>query len=349
MKKFIAAAAALLVLALIPAAAQAPNGVSSFVPNVARNIAEPATRIEVRAQPIEAFDPRDVARTRFGALEFRGGMILTSPNKRFGGLSALRVGSDGEHFLGLSDRGHWFRGRIVYRAGRPVDLAGVETAPILGPDGRPLTARGWFDTEAIAEDNGTLYVGIERVNQIVRFNYGKDGFAARGQPIAVPPELRTLTFNKGIECLAIPPKGLPHAGTLIAISERSLDAQGNLRAFLIGGQSSGAFTVRRTDDFDVSDCATTPRGDLLILERRFSWTLGVAMRIRRLALSQIRPGALLDGPELIFADMAYQIDNMEGISVHRSATGELVLTLISDDNFSALQRNVLLQFTLVGE
>jgi hypothetical protein len=52
---------------------------------------------------------------------------------------------------------------------------------------------------------------------------------------------------------------------------------------------------------------------------------------------------------LIFADMGFQIDNMEGLAVHRAATGELVLTLISDDNFSPIQRNLLLQFTLVGE
>jgi hypothetical protein len=32
--------------------------------------------------------------------------------------------------------------------------------------------------------------------------------------------------------------------------------------------------------------------------------------------------------------------------VHRSATGETVLTLISDDNFSLFQRTLLLQFTL---
>jgi hypothetical protein len=37
---------------------------------------------------------------------------------------------------------------------------------------------------------------------------------------------------------------------------------------------------------------------------------------------------------------------MEGLSVHRSAGGETVLTLISDDNFSAVQRTLLLQFTL---
>ena len=31
----------------------------------------------------------------------------------------------------------------------------------------------------IADDGSTLYVGIEGVNQIVRFDYGKDGLLAR--------------------------------------------------------------------------------------------------------------------------------------------------------------------------
>jgi hypothetical protein len=66
-------------------------------------------------------------------------------------------------------------------------------------------------------------------------------------------------------------------------------------------------------------------------------------------LGQIKDGALVDGEPLIVADLAYQIDNMEGIAVHRNAAGETILTLVSDDNFSAVQRNLLLQFTLVGE
>jgi hypothetical protein len=37
---------------------------------------------------------------------------------------------------------------------------------------------------------------------------------------------------------------------------------------------------------------------------------------------------------------------MEGLSVHRLPGGEVVLTLVSDDNFSVLQRTLLLQFTL---
>jgi hypothetical protein len=40
---------------------------------------------------------------------------------------------------------------------------------------------------------------------------------------------------------------------------------------------------------------------------------------------------------------------MEGIAVHRNAQGETIVTLVSDDNFSAIQRNLLLQFALVDE
>jgi hypothetical protein len=122
---------------------------------------------------------------------------------------------------------------------------------------------------------------------------------------------------------------------------------------VIGGRDSpvsgGVFSLRRTDDFDVSDCAATPDGNLLVLERRFSWTRGLAVRIRSIAFAAIKPGALVDGPELIFADMGAEIDNMEGLSVHRDASGALVLTLISDDNFLPFQRTLLLQFTLANE
>jgi hypothetical protein len=38
---------------------------------------------------------------------------------------------------------------------------------------------------------------------------------------------------------------------------------------------------------------------------------------------------------------------MEGIDAHVTPDGETVLTLVSDDNFSMLQRTLLLQFALV--
>jgi hypothetical protein len=71
------------------------------------------------------------------------------------------------------------------------------------------------------------------------------------------------------------------------------------------------------------------------------------MRMRRVPLTSVKPAAVLDGEVLISADYGYQIDNMEGIGVHRTAAGETVLTLVSDDNFSPIQRTILLQFTLV--
>jgi hypothetical protein len=327
---------AVIALALIPAEAEPSRHEDAI------------QRITIQAQSIEAFDSREPQRTRFGALTFRGGLVLESKFREFGGLSGLYVEPDGQRFLSVSDRGHWLRGRIVYRDKSPIAVTDAEMAPILGPNGAPLKRRGWYDTEALAMDGGTAYVGIERVQEIVRFDYAKDGLRARGRPIPVPPGVRRLPFNQSIECLAAPPKNGPLAGTLILMSERGLDAQGNILSFIIGGEG-GSFTLKRTDDFDVSDCAIAPGGRLLVLERRFSWTAGVAMRIRSVPLASIKPGAVADGPELIFADNNAQIDNMEGLSVHREPDGTLVLTLISDDNFSALQRTMLLQFTLAGE
>jgi hypothetical protein len=185
-------------------------------------------------------------------------------------------------------------------------------APMLGPDGAPLAARGWYDTESIAEDGGTLYVGIERVHQIVRFNYGKDGLLARGYPIALPHAARLLPSNQGFEALVFIPQGLHLAGTLVAISERGLDKAGNIKAFLIGGSAPGGFTVKRSADYDISDAALLPTGDLLLLERKFHWSTGLGVRMRRIALPDVTAGALVNGAVLLDADHRYEIDNMYG-------------------------------------
>ncbi len=315
-----------------------------------KNVADRPTSIVVTATPLAGFQAGDPQRREFGALQFRGGLVLTSTHADFGGISAIRLESDGARFLAVTDRGMWLRGRISYDGKAPSAIADAEIAPILGANGRPITARrGWYDAEAMALDGGTAYVALERVHQILRFDYGKSGLAARGRPIRVPPEFKNLPSNQGIEALAIPPKGLPHAGTLIALSERALDDQGNIRGFLLGGKKSETFAIRRSDDFDVTDAAVTPRGDLLVLERSFSLLRGVRMRLRRIPLKDIAPGAVVDGPVLIYADHGYQIDNMEGLAVHRDASGDLVLTMVSDDNFSRIQRTLLLQFTLTEQ
>jgi hypothetical protein len=88
------------------------------------------SRIEIDATPITSFDNRDASLTRFGDLEFRGGLVLASNNPAFGGLSGIYVEADGSRFIAITDRGSWLRGRIVYRDGRPSGIADAEMAPI---------------------------------------------------------------------------------------------------------------------------------------------------------------------------------------------------------------------------
>jgi hypothetical protein len=303
--------------------------------------------IEVNARPLPSFDTRDRSHVRFGALEYRSGLILSSGFRGFGGLSGLRLDAKGERFISISDKGSWFTGRIVYRGREMVGLDDVEAAPMLGPDGRPITARGWFDSESIALDGPFVYIGLERVNQLLRFDFSKGFTRSRGEVVPLPAAAKKLPNNKGLEALVMVPKGLPLAGTLIALSERGLDPQGNLIAFLIGGPSPGQFSVRRRDNFDISDAVLLASGDLLVLERKFSWLAGVGIRIRRIALKSLAPNAVVDGPSIFDADLGHEIDNMEGIDAHVTPEGDTVLTMVSDDNFSMIQRTLLLQFTLV--
>lgn len=331
------------------ALAQATTEPSPRALQVEHAVAEPVS-VEVNARSIPNFEPRDRSRTRFGSLDYRSGLVLTSPYRGFGGLSGIRfLDGKGERFLAISDQGGWFTGSIRYAGREMTGLADVEAAPVLGADGRPITEKKlWYDTESLARDGNLVYVGLERVNQILRYDFAKGGTRARGEVISVPPALRKLPYNKGLEAMVVVPKGQgqPLAGSLIAFSERGLDADGNLIAFLIGGPSPGQFSVRRTEKYDISDAVLLPSGELLILERKFSWFTGVNIRIRSIPLKSIVPGALVDGPALFAADLGHEIDNMEAIDAHVTSDGETVLTLISDDNFSMLQRTLLLQFTL---
>ena len=327
------------------------NSASAESPAASRAVRQPVG-IEIAAHPLEGFDLRDKSRRQFGSLRFRSGLVLTSPYSRFGGISAMRLDAKGEGFIALSDRGEWFTGRIAYRGRDMAGLLDVESGPMLGADGRPLAARGWYDAESLAIDGTTLYVGIERVNRLMRFDFRRDGMRALGDEMPTPPAFRKLPYNKGPEALLFVPERLAHdknpplAGALIAISERGLDAAGNIIGFAIGGAAPGQFTVRRRDDFDVSDAVLLPAGDILLLERKFSILSGVGIRVRRLALDAVKPGALLDGPSIFDADFGYEIDNMEAIDAHVGPDGETVLTMISDDNFSFIQRTLILQFTL---
>src|SRR3984893_13893165 len=81
------------------------------------SVAAPVS-IEVNARPVASFDTRDHQRVRFGNLEYRSGLALTSAFRGFGGLSGLRLDAKGERFISFSDKGSWVTGRLVYRGRR---------------------------------------------------------------------------------------------------------------------------------------------------------------------------------------------------------------------------------------
>jgi hypothetical protein len=134
----------------------------------------------------------------------------------------------------------------------------------------------------------------------------------------------------------------------VVIAEQALPgSDAPTRGWILTGPRKGPFEVARSDDFDITDLAFLPSGEMLLLERRFSLLAGVASRIRRIPANALKPDARLDGPAIFEVDNRTEIDNLEAIALHRDPSGRTIVTLVSDDNFSALQRTLMLEFELV--
>jgi hypothetical protein len=288
--------------------------------------------------------------TRFGELEFVGGLEMYGSSKHFGALSAIHVFDDQAHFIGAADTGFWYGGRIERDADRrPTGLTDVTMREFVDAQGG-FTHEKWnVDAEGLTVDGQTAYVSFEREHRITEYDIsdlGNPVFLREAKP---PVPMYELRRNRGFETVAVAPQGLPYAGALVGITEKSLDRDRNIMAFVRKPDgASFEFSVRRRGEFDITDGKFLPDGDLVLLERRFNIQDGVAMRLRRIAGTDIIKGSTVDGEILLQADLLYQIDNMEGLSVSVDPDGTPRLTIVSDDNHSILQRNLLLEFRLVG-
>lgn len=283
---------------------------------------------------------------RFGELEFAGGLEMTGSSRHFGALSALHVFKDQSRMLAVTDTGFWLAAQIERGEDRrPVGLSATTLWEMGNGAGKWET-----DAEGMTASGGTVYVSYERAHRIAEFTFGEDGFPVLQHEAPPPVSLQELRMNRGFEAVTVAPDSSPLAGDLVGVSEKSLDRNRNIMAFVRKPDgSSFEFSVRRIGEFDVTDGQFLPDGELLLLERRFNVTDGVAMRLRRIKGEDIARGATVDGEILLEADLFYQIDNMEGLSITADPDGTPRLTIVSDDNHSILQRNLLLEFRLVGQ
>ncbi|GBE43601.1 MAG TPA: hypothetical protein ENH05_03860 [Rhizobiales bacterium] len=328
-------------LALWPAAS---------TPSEARAHAK-SSAIKVGSERI-LFDRDKPGRRRYGKLEWLGTLRLTSPSPDFGGFSGLALDRTGTQMLAISDQGRWLGAEIVYREGRLEKLRNARIGRLRGLDGKPLGGKVLADSESVVfASPGTLtgkaYVSFERRHRIAEYKVTSAGFGAAIRNLKLPKRARSMSRNKGLEGIAMLRAGRSK-GALLAFAEEYLDGQGDHTGWLIGGPAPGLVKLKRLRGFAVTDLASAGNGDVIILERRFRFSEGVKMRLRRVKAAEVKRGALLGGEILFETGDLREIDNMEGLAVHQDARGRDILTLISDNNFNTrLQRTLLMQFAII--
>ena len=300
-----------------------------------------ASPLEITSSPVE-LDDRGANRQSLGPLTYLGGIRLRSQNRLFGGLSGLEIMDGGRSIVAVSDRGFWFSADIAFGdGGRPLALVNADLTRIRGQDGTMLGRRYLQDAEALARDGDDFLVAFEGFHRIRRYPVGL-GPEAAATAITGIPGIGDMPSNGGIEALAV-----LGPGRLLAISEDGRTSEGDLQGWIVDGDNRYSVSYVTEGSFKPTDLALLPSGDLLVLERRFSALGGFGARLRLVDKENIRPGERLTAREIVRFRTPL-VDNLEGLAVTQSG-GRTLVYIVSDDNFSTFQRNLLLLFELDEE
>lgn len=297
-----------------------------------------AAPIEITATPVP-LNAKDPAQATVGKLKYRGGVVLKSPEGRFGGLSALAVSADGQRLIAISDKGHRLDAKILYTPeGNLAGLAEADLGSLAGEDGRPLSLPSERDAEGMAVGPaGEIVVSFERDHRFLRYLPGQ----AKPDRIPEPEELKFAPANGGVEGIVF-----LKDGRLLAIAEE-LKRGNRAVGWVSDAENWSVLTYALDDGFSVSDLAALPSGDVLALERRYTLRLATAVRVRRIPAAAIVPGADLDAELIAELRPPLTMDNMEGLAARQDAAGRTLVYMISDDNFTFLQKTLLLMFEIM--
>ncbi|MCB1446931.1 MAG: esterase-like activity of phytase family protein [Rhizobiaceae bacterium] len=303
--------------------------------------------VPVRSLPLAEF--KRGAGNRFGSLEYLGGLVMATRNGEMGAISSIRMLPDGKRFITVMDTGHWATGTLERDAeGRLSGVADFTITTMRDPGShRSKDHKDNLDAEGLALDGDRLLVSYERDHRIN--TYPLDGFQT-SEPLKTERPVKgdyKLRGNGGIEALLKAPADGPLAGAILWVAERSYNENGDFIAGVQSGPRKGVFYVERLAPYDVTDGVFLKDGSFLLLERKFGLRDGIGMRIRRFEGDDIAPGKTVSGSIVMEADFSHQIDNMEGLDAFTAADGSTHLVVVSDDNHSLVERNLMLEFRLV--
>lgn len=298
--------------------------------------------LELHAQPTQ-LSANNPSLRRVGSLAHRGGLVLTSPDARFGGLSGLLVSPDGNSFVAVSDRGFWIEGGLVHENDELVGVAGGTLRPLLDERGRCLEG-DWADAEGLARVPGReadVLVSFERRHRILRYDLSTTPRRA----VSVPPfdGLDRVEHNRGIEAVEF-----LSDRSLLAITEATRNPAGDVIGWLREPGGDRNLRLRLEEGWGLTSIARLPSGDMLTLERWFKPPADLRIRLRRLAAADLRSGEPLDGPVVAQFGPVHAMDNMEGLYI-RPAGDRVFVYMVSDNNYNPLQRTILHMFELLAE
>lgn len=272
-----------------------------------------------------------------GQARFLGAFTWTSPAGQksdwFGGFSGIEMQDDGRNIIVLSDRATLAHASIT-RTGDRIKVAHVTKWQKLRASTGTILKGRIVDSEGLVlAPDGSLYISFEGVSRVSHHNNGD----SRAKVLPRPAEFRRLPFNKSLEALA-----MDAAGRLYTLPENAPDLNGNIPVWRWDGLHwTQPFSLPRRKGFMPVGADFGPDGRFYLLERKFL-LVGFRSRLRRWEITG-------EGPKnetTLFETSLGAHDNLEGISVWRDKSGALRATMISDDNFNALQRTEIVEYSL---
>ena len=294
--------------------------------------------VSTAAVPLSAADP---ALERVGRLKYLGGVEIHSADPRFGGLSGLRWASPG-HLVAITDGGQWVTLATRERGGRLLGLEQVQVGIVRGPARDPLTGKAHADAEALELSEEGLTVAFEMDARVWR--YREVGGAAASEEFPDPEWLKSLPRNRGVEAMARLPGGWVYLSEAVAgdgSNEGVIAPRGGL------ARRHGRVKLRLPGGYVPTDADALDPGHILIVGRRFSVAAGMSAVIAQVPVDF---AAQRLGEAKILATLSppLSVDNMEGLALAHEGD-RVFLYLCSDDNFSPIQRTLLLKFELLPE